>query len=214
MMETDWTKPPIHPSGDGWFGHYAMGHWWECFGYGTPSEHAPLPKRCLDYHIQAGPGEFGFYPMIDRSGGGGEAGPKRPPYYFSIPLQEPDALSGVPEYLRIIAKPIVDLILSGQEPKTVEKQAILNITGGLIKRDIDYIQGELKECECTKGGKGEPWAAMAKSLPEDDPRKNRQELLNAGHAITLLDIIKIHQHVGSCTCKGRTDTMPSVEMQR
>ena len=32
--------------------------------------------------------------------------PKRPPYYFSIPLQEPDALSGVPEYLRIIAKPV------------------------------------------------------------------------------------------------------------
>lgn len=25
-METDLTKNPIRPSGDGWFGHYAMGH--------------------------------------------------------------------------------------------------------------------------------------------------------------------------------------------
>ena len=60
-------------------------------------------------------------------------------------------------------------------------------------------------------------AAMTESLPEDEPHKNRQELLNAGHAITLLDIIKIHQHVGSCTCKGRKDAMamqPSVEMER
>ena len=34
--------------------HARTGHWWECFGYGQPSEHAPLPKRCLDYHIQVG----------------------------------------------------------------------------------------------------------------------------------------------------------------
>ena len=32
-METDYTKDPVNPSGDGWFGHYAMGHWWECIGY-------------------------------------------------------------------------------------------------------------------------------------------------------------------------------------
>jgi len=215
MMETDWTKPPIHPSGDGWFGHYGMGHWWECFGYSKPSEHAPLPQRCLDYHIQAGPGEFGFYPMIDRSGGGGEAGPKRPPYYFSIPLQEPDALSGVPEYLRILAKPMADLILAGHEPSEVPKQAILNITGGLIRRDVVFIQGELLDCECAKGGKGEPWAAMVKGLPEDEPRANRQEILNAGHGITLLDIVRVHEEVGDCKCKGRKQAMQrSAEIAR
>jgi len=215
MMETDWTKAPIHPSGDGWFGHYAMGHWWECFGYGTPSEHRPLAQHCLDSHIQAGPGEFGFYPAIDRSGGGGEAGPKRPPYYFSIPLQEPDALSGVPEYLRILAKPMVDLILAGHEPSKVPKQAILNITGGLIRRDIVFIQGELLDCECSKGGKGEPWAAMSKGLPEDDRHENRQDILNRGGGITLLDIVRVHKEVGDCKCKGRKHAMQrSVEMKR
>lgn len=26
QMETDWTKAPVNPSGDGWFGHYGFGH--------------------------------------------------------------------------------------------------------------------------------------------------------------------------------------------
>ncbi len=141
MMETDWTKPPIHPSGDGWFGHYAMGHWWECFGYGTPEEHAPLASHCVNNHIQAGPGEYGFYPLIDRSGGnGGDAGPVRPPYYMSVVLAEPDALSGVPEYLRIIAKPVIDFIMAGHDPRSIPKQSLLNNTGGLIARDITFIE--------------------------------------------------------------------------
>jgi len=52
-MEIDGSKAPISPSGDGWFGHYGMGHWWECLGYGTPSkfERTPLPKVCTDSHI-------------------------------------------------------------------------------------------------------------------------------------------------------------------
>ena len=98
-METDYTKAPVDPSGDGWFGHYGMGHWWECLGYGDAGERSPLPPLCTDAHIQAGPGEFGFYPLIDRSGGGGAAGPQRPPYYMAVVLAEPDALSGIPEYV-------------------------------------------------------------------------------------------------------------------
>ena len=54
----------------------------------------------MDSFIQAGPGLFGYYPLLDRSGGGGHAGPKRPKYYFQIALQEPNALSGIPEYAR------------------------------------------------------------------------------------------------------------------
>jgi hypothetical protein len=52
-MEIDASKAPISPSGDGWFGHYGMGHWWECLGYGTPEtfERTPLPKVCTDSHI-------------------------------------------------------------------------------------------------------------------------------------------------------------------
>lgn len=49
---------------------------------------------------------FGYYPLLDRSGGGGSAGPVRRPYYFQVALQESLELSGIPEYLRILAKPI------------------------------------------------------------------------------------------------------------
>jgi hypothetical protein len=49
---------------------------------------------------------FGYYPLLDRSGGGGSAGPVRRPYYFQVALQESQRLSGIPEYLRILAKPI------------------------------------------------------------------------------------------------------------
>ena len=51
----------------------------------------------MDSFIQAGPGLLGYYPLLDRSAGGGHAGPKRPKYYFQIALQEPNALSGIPE---------------------------------------------------------------------------------------------------------------------
>ena len=58
-------------------------------------------------------------------------------------------------------------------------------------------------------------AAMSEGLPEDKPHVNRQELLNAGHGITLLDIVAVHKRVGSCKCKGRKDAMErSVEMSR
>jgi len=120
-METDYSKSPVRPSGDGWFGHYGMGHWWECLGYGTPSERVELPKVCTDAHVQAGPGEYGFYPLVDRSGGGGEAGPARSPYYFQVVLAEPDNLSGIPEYLRFVAKPLADVIVSGADLSTYDR---------------------------------------------------------------------------------------------
>ena len=61
----------------------------------------------------------GYYPLLDRSGGGGAAGVVRPPYYFQIPVQEPDALSGIPEYLRLLVKPAADLLMAGQQPEDV-----------------------------------------------------------------------------------------------
>jgi hypothetical protein len=211
VAETDWTAA-TDPSGDGWFGHYAFGHWWECMGYGTPSERATLSEDCLAAHIQAGPGEFGFYPIIDRSGGGGQAGPERPPHYFQVILQEPDPLSGVPEYLRIVAKPISDLILGGQDPTSVTKSSILKSGGGLIRRDIEYIQSELKSCTCSRANGplplsadlGEPWDTMLKDLPKDEPKKNRREILASGAGITLFDIVEIQNHLGTCKCAGRS----------
>jgi len=210
QMEHDWTAPPISPTGDGWFGHYGMGHWWECLGYGTPreNEQAALPQDCMDAHIQAGPGEFGFYPLVDRSGGGGAAGPKRPPYYMQVPLQEPDALSGIPEYLRLVAKPAVDLIMSGVDPSTVSSAALVKAGGALIARDITFIQGELGECRCTgKKGKGQPYATLMKGLPEDNPKLNRREILATGAGITIFDIAKKQKELGKCTCEGRKNAV-------
>lgn len=68
QMETDYSQPPVTPSGDGWFGHYAMGHWWECLGYGTPHlyERFALPAECMDAHIQAGPGKLSVLLSVQR----------------------------------------------------------------------------------------------------------------------------------------------------
>lgn len=120
--------------------HALLGQWWECLGYGDAGERTPLPPLCTDAHIQAGPGEFGFYPLLDRSGGGGAAGPTRQPYYMAVVLAEPDSLSGIPEYLRIVAKPIVDIILSGGDATATPRETILKAGGGLLLRDVTYIE--------------------------------------------------------------------------
>jgi len=149
QMEIDASQAPVNPSGDGWFGHYGMGHWWECLGYGTPTgERATLPKVCTDAHVQAGPGMYGYYPLIDRSGGGKAAGPKRNPYYFQVVLAEEFALTGIPEYLRIAAKPLVDVILSGRF--NVSREELLEQGGGLLGRDISYVESALGKCTCSK----------------------------------------------------------------
>lgn len=70
---------------------------WECIGYGTPEspyERQPLPSDCMGAAVQAGPGLYGYYPLLDRSGGGRA----RPAYYLQIALQESYGLSGIPEY--------------------------------------------------------------------------------------------------------------------
>lgn len=203
-METDYSKAPVRPSGDGWFGHYGMGHWWECLGYGTPNERAPLPRICTEARIQAGPGEFGYYPLIDRSGGGGAAGPSRPPYYMQVVLAEPDALSGIPEYLRIVVKPVVDIIMSGQDPTMVNRSSILAAGGGLLRRDVDFIESELESCKCSGSTrKGEPYATLEQDQPEDKKDKMRYDLLARGEGLTLFDIEKLQRRIGSCHCEGR-----------
>jgi len=203
-METDLTKPPVSPSGDGWFGHYAMGHWWECLGYGVPNERVtPLPDICLDAHIQAGPGEFGYYPLIDRSGGGGAAGPTRQPYYMQVVLAEPNSLSGIPEYLRIVTKPVVDLILSGANVSQINRKEILKNGGGLLRRDIEFIKGELAGCACEKTRRS-PYVILEEGLPADSPSTSRYDLLAAGSGLTIFDIEeKFNTAIGKCKCKGR-----------
>jgi len=204
QMEADYTAPPVDPSGDGWFGHYAMGHWWECLGYGDVSERDPLPPICTDARIQAGPGEFGFYPLLDRSGGGGAAGPKRPPYYMAVVLAEPDSLSGIPEYLRIAVKPIVDIIMSGGDATTTSASTILAAGGGLLRRDVTYIEGELEKCHCSDGkAEDEPYAALTRNQPEDERHVSRYSLLKKGYGLTLFQIAEVQKRLGTCKCQGR-----------
>jgi len=205
QMEIDYSQPPVRPSGDGWFGHYGMGHWWECLGYGTPNERAPLPQACLDAHIQAGPGAYGFYPLIDRSGGGKRAGPSRPPMWFSVALQEPNPTSGIPEYLRLVAKPVADLIIGGHDPEAAPRAGLLEQGGGLIARDLKYIEGELGSCKCSRmpGVKGEPFKSLSKALPQDEPQVNRREIAGKGVGLLLRDIVAIQKELGHCSCEGR-----------
>ena len=216
VMETDYSQPPVDPSGDGWFGHYGMGHWWECLGYGTPSSHGnerrALPQDCLDAKIQAGPGMFGFYPLLDRSEGGGAAGPKRPRYYFQVALQEPEPLSGIPEYLRLAAKPVVDAILSGADADAFPKDEYLAVGAGLLQRDLDDIASELKTCTCAKAQrrKGEPFASLAAEvgLRADEPRLTRRELTKRrNEGLLLREIVAAQQKLGACECTGRKEAM-------
>eukprot|EP00035_Acanthoeca_spectabilis_P006888 m.130318 g.130318 ORF g.130318 m.130318 type:complete len:237 (+) comp13709_c0_seq2:971-1681(+) len=183
--------------------HALLGQWWECLGYGDADERTPLPPLCTDAHIQAGPGEFGFYPLLDRSGGGGAAGPTRQPYYMAVVLAEPDSLSGIPEYLRIVAKPIVDIILSGGDATATPRETILKAGGGLLLRDVTYIESELDKCRCSGGGQGEPYASLTAGEPADQRHVSRYNLLDAGHGHTLFEIAQIQKKIGACTCEGR-----------
>ena len=62
-------------------------------------------------------------------------------------LQEPDPLSGVPEFLRLTAKPIADLILAGANPETAPRQELL-----ALGRDVLRMQGVSSPF---------PWAALS-----------------------------------------------------
>eukprot|EP01062_Namystynia_karyoxenos_P014420 TRINITY_DN15196_c0_g1_i2.p1 TRINITY_DN15196_c0_g1~~TRINITY_DN15196_c0_g1_i2.p1 ORF type:complete len:530 (+),score=232.36 TRINITY_DN15196_c0_g1_i2:82-1590(+) len=128
--ERDWSAPPVSPCGDGWFGHYGMGHWFDCLGYAGGQKmgaSAALPQYCLEEDIQAGPGAFGFYPLIDRKRG----------YYMQIVLMEDSACrSEVPEYLRAAAKPMVDDIVAGRAPT---KASALSRDGGVTLAELTDI---------------------------------------------------------------------------
>jgi len=211
VMETDTSQPPCSPSGDGWFGHYGMGHWWECIGYGTPRkfERQPLPKVCTDAAIQAGPGMYGYYPLIDRSGGGGQSGPRRPKYYFQIALQENEELSGIPEYLRILMKPVVDVILAGGDPWDAvasPRHQLLEQGAGLLQRDLDDIKSALQTCQCLQQptSNGQPYAALGAGLKADEPSLTRRELTaTRGEGLLLRDLVTVQKTLGACLCEGR-----------
>ena len=60
-----------------------MGHWFDCMGYGSGQDagsSAPLSGQCMQEEIQAGPGAFGYFPLLDRRRG----------FYMQIVLAEDD----------------------------------------------------------------------------------------------------------------------------
>lgn len=187
-----------------------LAQWYECLGYGDPTERTELPKICTDPQIQAGPGAFGFYPLYDRSEGGGAAGPKRPPYYLAVVIAESNALSGIPEYLRIVLKPVTDIIMGGGDAINTPRAKILAAGGGLLRRDVDFIRESLESCECRASREtGEPYAALTKGQPADRKKVSRYDLLEDGEGATLWDIASAAKEVGECTCKGRAKVDPN-----
>ena len=180
---------------------------WECFGYAVSDERdpLPLPADCTAHQIHSGPGDLGVYPLIDRSTGGGLAGPVRPSHYWSLAINENFATSGIPEYLRMISKPFSDLILNGTDPTTVPNSELLAAGGGILRRDIVYIESELLTCNCTGAPEahGEPFVSLLDGLPADVPKQYRGDILRAGHGKSLLDIIEIQKKLGTCKCTGR-----------
>ncbi len=61
QMELDYTPVPVMPAGPTLFGHYAFGHFYECF-----DSVEGFTWDCNEAKVHADPGAFGYYPLIDR----------------------------------------------------------------------------------------------------------------------------------------------------
>ena len=123
QMELDYTPVPVMPAGPTLFGHYAFGHFYECFdsvkGFTT---------ECQEAQVHCDPGAFGYYPLIDRKN----------KYYLQVVAYEHAEnynRSGIPEYLRLLAKPYGDMIMKGENPEGAARAQF----GKLGFDDVSYI---------------------------------------------------------------------------
>ncbi len=86
------------------YGNYGFGHFLECF-----DSVDGFTDECKAARVHADPGAFGFYPLIDRRLG----------YYMQIVAYQTGRKdyprSGIPEYLRLLAKPLVDAAIQGKD---------------------------------------------------------------------------------------------------
>ena len=175
-----------------------QGHCFECIGFGMVpgSQIHTLPEYCTREAIQVGPGLYGYTPLIDRHRN----------YYMQIVLREVGNLAGLPAYLRIVIKPLLDALIAGRTTTTTSQ--VLAGGGGLIWRDIKDIHNILGNCSCSNdhpdANFSQPWAAFYSSMPvRDQPNKTRHQILVEGGGITLMEVYKIQQQVGVCNCTGR-----------
>mmetsp|Transcript_25915 Transcript_25915/g.41717 ORF Transcript_25915/g.41717 Transcript_25915/m.41717 type:complete len:406 (+) Transcript_25915:97-1314(+) len=122
-MEKDYTPVPVMPAGPTLFGHYCFGHFYECF-----DSELGFTEACRKANIHSDPGAFGYYPLVDRSNG----------YYMQVVVEESGTFynrSGIPEYIRLLAKPYVDLIMNGKDPSYADR----SFAGKLTLEDVNYI---------------------------------------------------------------------------
>ena len=96
--EQDYT--PFMRTEPAMYGLYGFGHWLECF-----DSFPGYTDACAEANVHCDPGAFGYYPLIDRKNG----------YWMEIVAFETRgfyARSGIPEYLRLLVKPLVEPLRS------------------------------------------------------------------------------------------------------
>jgi len=108
------------------YGHYGFGHFLECFD--SPFGFTPA---CAAANTHIDPGAFGYYPLLDRKNG----------YYLNLVAYENGKFyprSGIPEYLGVAVKPIVDAIVRGDTNVTYSVPHHDPKFNGLGLNDINY----------------------------------------------------------------------------
>ena len=108
------------------YGNYGFGHFLECF-----DSVEGMTDACRAAQIHSDPGAFGFYPLIDRNLG----------YYMEIVAYESSnktyPRSGIPEYLRLLVKPLVDAAIAGEKGYDFSHHGPKQT--GLTLADVNYI---------------------------------------------------------------------------
>jgi len=135
VVESELDHTPWNRESPQFYGLYGFGHFLECFD----SQDGFTPA-CEAAMTHCDPGAFGFYPLIDRANG----------YYMEIVAYETNEYyprSGIPEYLRLLVKPMVDAILR-EDGRRRDDKAVGRLLShhtpqfnALTMVDVNYITG-------------------------------------------------------------------------
>lgn len=108
------------------YGNYGFGHFLECF-----DSVEGFTEDCKAAMIHSDPGAFGFYPLVDRRLG----------YYMEIVAFEASKRdyprSGIPEYLRLLVKPLADAAIAGEGGYDFAHHGPAQ--KGLTLADVNYV---------------------------------------------------------------------------
>ncbi|CAE8640828.1 unnamed protein product [Polarella glacialis] len=110
------------------YGNYGFGHFLLCF-----DSTAGFTQACKDAHLHIDPGAFGFFPLIDRRLG----------YYFELVAYENGQYyprSGIPEYLAVTVKPLIDDIMQGRDISFTGTHHTVGYNA-LSLTDVNYVAG-------------------------------------------------------------------------